>query len=334
MMKLMIVDDSIPFTNALKAILQDMGYEDIVMRHSVKEAIDYLNSDLNKPSGTTDIILMDVMMPGINGIEGVRQIKAIQEFRDIPVIMISAIDEETQIEEAFEAGAIDYIGKPIKKVELRARVRSILKLKEERDNRKANEQKLAVVNKYLARSNKQLQILSVTDSLTGIANRRYFDNIMIKEWRRAVRDHKELSLIMVDIDHFKQYNDFYGHIQGDTCLKKVVTALKKAIKRSADMIARYGGEEFVALLPSTDSEGAKKIAVAMQKATHRMKEEHIKSPVDKIVTVSIGIATSLPKKDGKWETLIDAADNALYQAKSLGRDQIVTAAPYRSSIDH
>jgi diguanylate cyclase (GGDEF)-like protein len=322
-MKILIVDDSHPCRIALGAILRDAGYTDLVKMESAAQTLDFLLAEKQNTMGTpVDLILMDVMMPEIDGIEAVRKIKDDQALRDIPIIMVSAQDEEEQIEEAFNAGAIDYISKPLKKLELHARVHSALKLKEEMDRRKARERELEVLNQFLAEANQELQRLSVTDGLTGIANRRYFDESLEKEWLRATRDRRSLSLIMIDIDFFKAFNDYYGHIAGDVCLKQIATALTGVVKRSGDLVARYGGEEFVILLPGTELEGAMRVAEMVQQQIAALGIEHGKSQVGNSVTVSMGIATLVPEQHVIPATLIEVADAALYEAKKQGRNQI------------
>jgi diguanylate cyclase (GGDEF)-like protein len=176
--------------------------------------------------------------------------------------------------------------------------------------------------KQLEAANRKLRRLSTIDTLTGIANRRSFNEAFEKEWRRCIRSGKPLSLIMADIDFFKDYNDHYGHLEGDTCLKKVAGALKRVLKRSGDFLARYGGEEFVALLPDTDSQGASLVAEAMFYNVKALDMPHTYSSVSERVTVSFGLATIVPLIDVKSSTLIKAADDALYEAKKQGRNRI------------
>ncbi len=176
--------------------------------------------------------------------------------------------------------------------------------------------------KQLETANRKLRRFSTIDTLTGIANRRSFNEAIEKEWRRCIRSGKSLSLILADIDFFKDYNDHYGQLEGDTCLKKVARALKRTLRRPGDFLARYGGEEFVALLPDTDSQGVCLVAEAMLYNVKALDIPHAHSSVSERVTVSFGLATVVPLMDVKSSTLISAADDALYEAKKQGRNRI------------
>jgi len=229
--------------------------------------------------------------------------------------MVTASDEEETLAEAFEAGAVDYIKKPLNKIELRARVRSVLKLKQETDQRKAREQELFEANQKLER-------LSFQDGLTQIPNRRYFDEFLKKEWFRAMRQKRQVALSMIDIDFFKLYNDSYGHQSGDECLKKVANVLSDTLRRSADLVARYGGEEFVALLPDIDEASALKVSESMRSRVAGLGIVHKASECSDVVTISGGLAVMIPQKNTPPELLIEAADRALYRAKHKGRNRI------------
>jgi diguanylate cyclase (GGDEF)-like protein/PAS domain S-box-containing protein len=176
----------------------------------------------------------------------------------------------------------------------------------------------------LKKANKELHRLSVTDELTGVYNRRYFNENLEKEWRRAIRSKESISLIMMDIDFFKLYNDHYGHLKGDECLCCVARALKGAVKRPGDMMARFGGEEFVALLPRTELLGTMNVAKAMMQSVEKLSIPHAKSGITDHVTLSYGISTIQPRKEMKSTVLLREADSALYKAKEGGRNQICT----------
>jgi diguanylate cyclase (GGDEF)-like protein len=181
---------------------------------------------------------------------------------------------------------------------------------------------LSRANKQLQEANNKLQLLSTTDPLTGIYNRRYFDTILNKEWKRCLRYSRQLSIIMIDIDYFKKYNDFYGHLSGDECLKKVATGLAACIERESDCLARFGGEEFIILLPETGKKGALKVAEKLQKNINGLRIPHEPSHISDHVTISIGIASAVCLADINPEDIILAADNALYSAKEEGRNRI------------
>lgn len=321
--KILIVDDSELSRLLLESILRGDGYQDILVAESPAEMFELLagRSREGVDHSSVDLILMDIVMPEMDGIEATRRLKARNHWRDIPVVMVSVKDEEESLERAFDAGAIDYISKPVSKVELRARVRSILKLKEEMDQRKKRERELLVLTGRLEEANEKLRRLSNLDGLTGIANRRYLDETLPREWRRTTRSRQFISAIMVDIDFFKSFNDTYGHQHGDVCLMSVAQALNKAMRRPADFLARYGGEEFIAVLPETDLEGAMMVAEAMHLNVSGLALEHAGSRVSSYVTVSIGIACLVPDNTSEPSELIAASDQALLRAKREGRNR-------------
>lgn len=322
-MRILIVDDDAAFRIVLKAFLQWAGYTDLVMASSPEQALELLNKmDQNEAEPHADLILMDITMPGINGIETTRLIRQNSRLDDIPIIMVTASDAEETLSEAFEAGAVDYIKKPLNKIELRARIRSALKLKQETDQRKAREQELFEANRLLQEANQKLERLSFQDGLTRIPNRRYFDGFLEKEWFRAMRQKRQVALTMMDIDFFKLYNDSYGHQSGDECLKKVANVLSDSLRRSADLVARYGGEEFVALLPDIDKASALKLSESMRSRVAGLGIVHEYSECSDVVTISGGFTVMVPQKNTPPELLIEAADRALYRAKHKGRNRI------------
>ncbi|MCO5112420.1 MAG: GGDEF domain-containing protein, partial [Burkholderiaceae bacterium] len=175
----------------------------------------------------------------------------------------------------------------------------------------------------LKRSRDLLEQLTTQDHLTGISNRRRFDDSLAQEWQRAAREQTPLSLIAIDIDHFKAYNDHYGHPQGDQCLIQVARALTTCVTRPTDLVARCGGEEFAGLLPSTDSTGAARLAGQMRAAIEAEGLEHARSPTHPHVTISLGVATMVPQTEESAQLLVDLADAALYEAKGVGRNAFV-----------
>ncbi|KAB2839160.1 MAG: diguanylate cyclase, partial [Burkholderiales bacterium] len=249
-----------------------------------------------------DLILLDVMMPGMDGYEVCARLKEDPRTRDIPVLFVSARDEEEDEARGLALGAIDYIVKPIRPSIVQARVRNHLELKRSRD--------------LLAR-------LTTVDHLTGISNRRRYDEYLELEWRRAARDQTPIALIAIDIDHFKAYNDLYGHPKGDTCLIAVAQALAQSVSRTPDLIARCGGEEFACVLPGTDAIGASHLADEMLTRVLALEMEHARSATHEKVTVSIGVAAMIPDPEEPAQTLVALADAALYQAKAEGRNRVV-----------
>jgi diguanylate cyclase (GGDEF)-like protein len=250
-----------------------------------------------------DLILMDIIMPGMDGYEACKRLKQEEQTRNIPVVFITAKDQEEDETYGLELGAVDYITKPFSLPIVKARVKTHLELKRHRDI---------------------LEKLSTCDGLTGIPNRRRFEEMFGMEWKRSIRQGRSLSLIMIDIDYFKLFNDHYGHLLGDDCLKLVAETLLDTIRRSGDFVARYGGEEFVCVLPETDKEGAKTVAELFRKAVDTLKIIHEKSQVSDHVTISLGVATLIPKADKAMKFLIEAADKSLYQAKAEGRNRIIS----------
>ncbi len=249
----------------------------------------------------TDLILLDIMMEDMNGYEVCRKLKNSSKTGNIPVIFITAMSNEEDETRGLEAGAVDYITKPFSMPIVKARVRTHLELKRHRD---------------------MLEHLSALDGLTGIPNRRRFDEFLEQEWKRAVREASYLSLIMIDIDYFKKFNDNYGHCAGDDCLRKVAITLSESVSRPSDLVARYGGEEFAAILPKTDREGTVFVADTMRKRIESLRIPHSYSKTGIYLTVSLGTATIIPSLHTTPSTLINGSDRALYEAKRSGRNQL------------
>ena len=268
------------------------------------------------------VILQDLVMPDIDGLMMVRYFRVNKDTAQIPIILLSTKDEASIKSKAFSLGANDYMVKLPDKIEMIARVRYhsqayINQLQKDEAFRALEESK-----EKLAEANRTLQKLSSLDGLTGIANRRNFDETLNKEWNRAMRSEKSIGLLMLDIDFFKFYNDHYGHQGGDDCLKKVAKGLDSAIHRETDFLARYGGEEFSGILPDTDLNGSVKVAEEMRLAIKDLRIEHAKSTVSDLVSVSIGISAIIPQQGTDPKILIGAADQALYKAKEDGRDRV------------
>jgi len=278
------------------------------------------------------VILQDLVMPDVDGMTLVRFYRNNPATRDVPVIVLSSKDDPNIKSDAFDQGANDYLVKLPEKVELLARIRSHAKsyiAQKERDEAFRNlsqmREQLEKMNNELARSNRELQRLSSMDGLTGLANRRQFDETLEQEWQRAIRTNMPLSLIFLDIDFFKRYNDHYGHQAGDDCLKEVAEAMQKTVHRPADLVSRYGGEEFVMILPDTTSEGALAVAEKVLAGITDLRIPHANSAVADHLTLSIGVATASPQESSRPAELIEAADKMLYRAKDQGRNRIETA---------
>ncbi|MGW8286678.1 MAG: diguanylate cyclase [Desulfobulbales bacterium] len=317
----LLVDDQQMIAEAVRRALSSQ--EDIEFHYcqDPSKAVK-LASEIN-----ATVILQDLVMPEIDGLMMVRYFRVNEATAQIPIIVLSTKEEATIKSEAFQLGANDYLVKLPETIELIARIRYHSQAYITQLERDAAFRALEKSREQLAEANRTLQKLSSLDGLTGIANRRTFDETLSKEWNRAVRDQKPLGLIMLDIDFFKLYNDHYGHQGGDDCLKKVAKGLEAAINRDADFLARYGGEEFSAILPDTDIQGAVKVAEEMRQSIKSLHIEHVKSKVSDIVSISIGVASMIPQNDTEQETLIAAADQALYKAKEEGRDRIMSGLP-------
>ncbi len=311
----------------IRAFLKAAGHVNVVEAASAREAFQYLGiaEQNSQPNSEIDLILMDLLMPEISGVEACLIIRSHAAFEDIPLIVITASEDIEKLEASYDAGATDYIRKPIHRIELIARVNAALRLKKEMDTRKQHALELLKIQKELKEANKKLHQLTLRDGLTGIANRRAFDDYIKQEWQRAVRDKTFLSVILLDIDHFKLYNDTHGHQAGDRCLQKVAAALSGTIHRPADLAARYGGEEFAVVLPNTGAKGAGHVATLLQKAIIDLKIPHEMSPVAEVVTASFGVATVQPTVKTGHSHLIGLADQMLYQAKRTGRNRIKVA---------
>ncbi|MCK5867267.1 MAG: diguanylate cyclase [Mycoplasmataceae bacterium] len=249
-----------------------------------------------------DLILLDVMMPGMDGYTVFEEIRKMTDDHNLPIIFITARRSPEEETKGLKMGAVDYITKPFVPSIVQVRIANQIEYKRIRD---------------------ELERLNRIDPLTGIANRRYFDEyIALQKKNINDTDNATFSIIMVDIDHFKQFNDYYGHTAGDDCLKKVAMTLESKLNRSTDFVARYGGEEFVVLLPATDIEGATRCAQLLCDAISELNIVHEQSDTSDHVTTSFGVASLLPNQhDISIKTLLQWADQALYQAKILGRNQ-------------
>ncbi len=241
--------------------------------------------------------------------------------------MVTGSHAESDLQVAFASGAWDYITKPVSKAVLLARVHSALRLKHEMDRRQARELELLEVKAQLEAANETLRVLACLDSVTGLTNRRHFDHVLAQEWNRALRHGYPLGLLLIDVDHFKGFNDFWGHPAGDACLRRIADTLSPLTQRAGDVLARYGGDELVALLVDTDEQGACTVAGRMLHEVRVQQVEHPASPVAPYVTLSIGAASIRPARQAAPDVLVAAADGALYEAKRRGRDQVARQAP-------
>ena len=292
--KLLIVDDQTINVQLLFGAFQ--GDYQIFMATSGAKALETCARQL------PDLVLLDVMMADMDGYEVCQRLKADPLTAGIPVIFVTAHTDDASEERGLDIGAVDFISKPINIKVVRARVKTHVTLKLQSD---------------------LLRNLAFMDGLTGARNRRYFDEHLTIEMSRALRGGRPLSLIMLDVDFFKHYNDHYGHQAGDDCLKQLTRALSACLKRPADLLARYGGEEFVCLLPEIDTQGALRVAESLRLAVLLCEIPHAKSAVNAHITVSLGVATLQSGHRLTADELLKLADQNLYLAKEQGRNRVV-----------
>ena len=291
--RLLVVDDQPTNIQVIHQIFADS--HDVFMATSGQQALDFCNRML------PDLVLLDVEMSEMDGLEVCHRLKQSADTRNIPVIFVTANNLPENENACWLAGGVDFVNKPVNPTTLRNRVQAHLTLKFQFD---------------------VLHNLAFADGLTGVANRRLFDERLQAEWRRCQRSGQPLSLIMIDIDYFKLYNDHYGHQMGDDCLRAVAGVLQARFLRPYDLLARYGGEEFVCLLPETNLEGATVMATALLDAVNTLEIEHLRSSLDQRVSISLGVSSEDFTVGRSAEELLQRADAHLYQAKRNGRGQV------------
>lgn len=310
-------DDAIRQLNLCAIESLDLGY--VASVGSVAELMTYLDLSLFRRH-PVDLILMDIVMPEVDGIEGCRRVLAQQAFSEVPIVMLTSLRDDAKLEEAFNAGAIDYIIKPFSIVELRARLRSVLRLKQEMDRRRENEHELLELTQSLIQRQAQSERATYLDALTGSYNRRAFDKKLHDEWLNCYSLRKPLAIIMMDIDYFKRYNDAYGHQAGDQCLQAVAACLPST--ETGVFAARYGGEEFAVILPGASLEEAQALAENIRLRVEELRMSHVESEISTWLTVSLGAASGFPGEISDSSQILRQADQALYRAKAQGRNQV------------
>lgn len=315
----LLVDDQVMVGEAIRrALMEESGIE----LHYCSNPLEALAvAKRVKPT----VILQDLVMPNMNGLTLVRQYRADAATKAIPVIVLSTEEEATVKSEAFRIGANDYLVKLPDRIELIARIRYHSGAYLTQIQRDEAYRALRRSQQELMETNLELQRLTNVDGLTGLSNRRYFDQYLDTEWRQSMRAQETISLLIIDVDHFKQYNDTYGHLAGDEVLKAVARALKGAFQRPKDLAVRLGGEEFAVVLPQTQGSDLAFLADKVVRAIEALGLPHAASPIADKVTISVGGATHVPAGDEMPERLIEAADKAMYEAKRAGRNRAVTA---------
>ncbi len=292
--RILIVDDAMENVQILHQALQDE--HDVLFAMNGAKAIHIAQNQL------PDLILLDAMMPDMDGYAVCAALRTSAATRDIPIIFVTALKSPEDETRALDAGAADFISKPVNTAVVRARVRTQLTVKRQSD---------------------ALRALTLTDGLTGVANRRAFDERLETEWRRCARARVPLALLLVDIDHFKNFNDAYGHQAGDACLQKCAAAMRSAALRPQDLVARYGGEEFAILLPHEDIAGAETVAQRVMAGIAQLSIPHERSSSGPHITVSMGVTSLTPVESVEAASIIKSADALLYEAKAAGRNRFV-----------
>jgi len=284
--RILIVDDEVFNLQFLTELL--------IIDYQISSAKDGTKALKLADSLLPDLIILDVVMPGMDGYEVITALKANRKTRHIPVIFLTSLDTAVDEEKGLSLGALDYISKPFHPVIVTARVNNIMELVQQR---------------------KLLERIALLDGLTGIPNRRAYEDRLQSEWQRSCRSGEPFSLAFVDVDFFKQFNDTYGHAAGDMVLKKVAQTLSRILRRSSDFVARYGGEEFAYILPSLSFQNAQSFAALACREICSLGIEHSASKVEEVVSVSIGGATTLPTRKDHLRDFCQHVDSMLYQAK-------------------
>ena len=292
-LKILIIEDS----KLNREILHKILYKDyaIAFAHDGVEALEKVKTE------QPDLILLDIILPGIDGFDVLAELRKCDTSRSIPVIIISARANPDDEVKGLQLGAVDYITKPFHEIVVNARVETQVRI---------------------LKQMRTIESFGFVDTLTGIPNRRQFDLNLEREWNRAKRDKQPISIMMIDADRFKTYNDTHGHQQGDVALQTLAGTITSSLKRSTDLSARWGGEEFAVLLPNTTLDGAIQVAEDVRKNIESASVPVSDSDLYHNLTISMGVAQMLPEKDNSIANLILHADKALYNAKDMGRNRV------------
>lgn len=269
------------------------------------------------------VILQDLVMPGGDGIALVRRYREHPALKDVPIVVLSTREEPLVKSEAFAAGANDYLVKLPDAIELIARVRHHSRGYQNQLERDEAHRALHESQQQLLLANAELQRLSGVDALTGIGNRRFFDEYIRPQWNLAVREQRPFTLLMIDVDDFKAYNDTYGHLAGDEVLRNVAASIHQTFRRPTDLVARMGGEEFAVILPATDIVAARQLGEALRHAVAALGLAHRAGSAADHVTISVGGVAAIPVQPDAYAPFLEGADRALYEAKRTGKNRVV-----------
>lgn len=312
-MKILLVEDNKNTLSVLEEVLTVAG-------HRVLAASDGEEGLALFAAEQPDLLLLDVQLPGLDGYHIAQRIRADGGDAWIPIIFLSGEGSDEAINRGIEAGGDDYLVKPISQAVLLAKLHAMERIAKMR-------QRLLKLSSQLTEANEKLQWIAQHDALTGLANRRLFDEYLAQEWYRQRRHRHPLSLLLIDVDSFKAYNDYYGHQRGDDCLQKVATVLQQGVRRSSDLVARYGGEEFAVILPMLRRSGACELAEQLRIGVVNARLEHQALADTDYVTVSVGVASVIPCAGLISADLIAGADQALYRAKCSGKNRVEYTPP-------
>ncbi|MCL2500644.1 MAG: diguanylate cyclase [Defluviitaleaceae bacterium] len=292
---ILIVDDSMMNLSVLSGILSP--------QYTVYTANNGLEGINSAKKYKPDVIILDIVMPDMDGYEVIKILKHDEELQGIPVIFITGLTNTAEEERGLQLGGADYIIKPFSSVIVKLRVENQVRMQ-------------GMI--------REITFMSMNDSLTGLPNRRCFDERLHTEWKRARREKQSIGILLIDIDYFKKFNDFHGHLNGDEALKTVASMIKAALVRPVDIAARWGGEEFIVLLPGADMDGAEEVAKKIRLIVE-LTSIYLREGGTAKTTVSIGVNARIPTADDHADNFIQHADDALYEAKAQGRNRVCRA---------
>lgn len=316
----LVVEDQPSMRTALVRELHQAGVSEVLEAENGRAALALFRS--RRP----DLVLLDIRLPGEDGYWVARQLRETERGEWTPIIFLSGLDNDLDVWRGIEAGGDDYLVKPVKPIVLVAKLRAMRRLLDMR-------RRLVTLSAELHLANQKLNEMVELDSLTNLVNRRGMDRMLHAEIAAARREGKPLTLMLCDLDHFKQFNDTYGHVQGDECLKHVGRLLREVCVRPRDVAARYGGEEFALILPNTPRSGAMTFARALGQMLKSLKVRPPNAPGELQLTLSGGITTCIPDEHTSAETMLMRADEALYAAKSQGRNRFFSFEMQMDTIE-